>query len=306
MGKRKVKLGNVTDVDIRLLKIFQTVVDSGGLSAAEVELGIGRSTISTHLADIEARLGMRLCDRGRSGFALTSDGVKVYQASIGLMKSLEIFQSEVNALHGVVAGELKVGLVDNVIWDTSFSIVKALRSFAEIGSEVELNLYICSPDEIEKRIYDGSLHVALAPIMHQVSGLSTIKIFDETCYLYCGSEHELFHLPDEQINDQVIARCNYVRKGYAVNADLQETNENLNHHVNAYHVEAIATMVLTGLYIGFLPENYAKYWVERRQMRCIRPQVYKAQFEFGVVSRKSRLSSAANAFIDCLVKTSTY
>ena len=77
MGQRKVRLGRVTDVDLRLLRIFQTVVNCGGLSAAEIDLGIGRSTVSTHIAELEARLGTRLCQRGRSGFSLTSDGKKI-------------------------------------------------------------------------------------------------------------------------------------------------------------------------------------------------------------------------------------
>ncbi len=123
MGQRKVRLGRVTDVDIRLLRIFQSVVDCGGLSAAEVELGIGRSTISTHLADIETRLGVRLCERGRSGFCLTAEGMKVYQASLNLMRSLQDFQEEIGALHGRVGGELKVGIVDNLIWDADLNLV---------------------------------------------------------------------------------------------------------------------------------------------------------------------------------------
>src|ERR1700722_18484677 len=97
MGQRKVKLGRVTDVDLRLLRIFQTVVDCGGLSAAEIDLGIGRSTISTHIAELEGRLGTRLCQRGRSGFALTTRGKKIYEASLGLVKSLDDFGNEINA-----------------------------------------------------------------------------------------------------------------------------------------------------------------------------------------------------------------
>ena len=40
MGKRKALLGRVSDVDLRLLRIFQTVVNCGGFSAAEIDLGI--------------------------------------------------------------------------------------------------------------------------------------------------------------------------------------------------------------------------------------------------------------------------
>ena len=35
----------VQDVDLRLLRIFVAIVESGGLSAAESRLNIGRSTI---------------------------------------------------------------------------------------------------------------------------------------------------------------------------------------------------------------------------------------------------------------------
>ncbi|MFM7786129.1 MAG: LysR family transcriptional regulator, partial [Gammaproteobacteria bacterium] len=63
-------LGQVTDLDLRLLRVFRTVVESGGFAAAELALNVGRSTISKQIKDLETRLGMRLCRRGRGGFAL--------------------------------------------------------------------------------------------------------------------------------------------------------------------------------------------------------------------------------------------
>ena len=77
---RKANLGRLSDVDIRLLRVFRSVVACGGVSAAERELNIGRSTISRHLTDLELRLGVRLCDRGPAGFALTTEGERVLGA----------------------------------------------------------------------------------------------------------------------------------------------------------------------------------------------------------------------------------
>jgi len=68
---KKAHLGRIMDSDIRLLQVFRVVVDCGGLSASELELGIGRSTISKHISDLETRLGVKLCNRGRSGFTMT-------------------------------------------------------------------------------------------------------------------------------------------------------------------------------------------------------------------------------------------
>lgn len=65
--------GQIADIDLRLLRVFRAVVESGGFAAAELELNVGRSVISRHIKDLETRLGLALCRRGRGGFALTPE-----------------------------------------------------------------------------------------------------------------------------------------------------------------------------------------------------------------------------------------
>ena len=88
----KALLGNVTDNDLRLLRVFRAVVDCGGFAAAELELNINRSTISRHIKDLEIRLGVTLCRRGRGGFSLTSEGETVYASALKMMGAMEEFQ----------------------------------------------------------------------------------------------------------------------------------------------------------------------------------------------------------------------
>ena len=92
-------LARVSDLDLRLLGVFGAVVESGGFAAAELQLNIGRSTISRHIKDLEARLGMSLCRRGRGGFALTPEGAQIYQATLRVLGSLADLRSEINNLH---------------------------------------------------------------------------------------------------------------------------------------------------------------------------------------------------------------
>lgn len=218
------------------------------------------------------------------------------------MRSLEDFQHEVNGLGSSVGGELKVGIVDNLVWDKCLNIVDAFRRFAEIGDQVELSVYVLSPDEIEQRLLDGTLSLGISPVMHRNEQLDHTMLFNEVSYLYCADTHPLFGRADDDISEEALAECSYVRKGYAVNPEFRHTNERLSHHVNAYHVEAIATLILTGMHIGFIPESYAEHWVNRGQMRCIKPESYKAIFEFGALTRKSRSTSRLKkAFIDCLL-----
>ena len=53
-------LRNVTDLDLRLLRIFACVVKCGGFTAAQAELNMSQSNISMHIASLEKRLGYRL------------------------------------------------------------------------------------------------------------------------------------------------------------------------------------------------------------------------------------------------------
>lgn len=302
MGQRKVRLGRVTDVDLRLLRIFQTVVNCGGLSAAQIDLGIGRSTISTHIAELEARLGARLCQRGRSGFSLTTYGKKIYEASLSLMKSLDDFRHQVNASENAMTGELNIGVVDNVIWDKEASLSKVFREFSAVASKIDLTLYILSPDEIEHRLLTGRLHIGIAPVMHEVAGITYEPLFDEVNYLYCARQHPLFSRADSDITTGELIRSQYVKKGYVVNSDLERANTSMGKRVVAFHVEAFALFILSGCYIGFLPEHYASVWESKGEIRKILPRRYGGVVSFAAMTARGQpVTLARTAFLERLL-----
>ncbi len=302
MGRRKALLGRVSDVDLRLLRIFQTVVNCGGLSAAEIDLGIGRSTISTHIGELEGRLGTRLCQRGRGGFALTARGKKIYEASLSLMKSLDDFRNEVNADQDGMTGEINIGVVDNIIWDKEAQLSAVFRQFSGVASKIDMTIYVYSPDEIERRIIDGKLDVGIAPVMNELAGLHYDYLFDEINYLYCGKGHPLFEVPDSEISTADLVRSQYVKKGYAVNSNLQQVNSSMGKRVVAYHVEAFALLILSGCYIGFLPEHYAAVWEGSGEIRRLLPKRYEAVVSFAAMTAKGRPhTTATDAFLSALL-----
>jgi hypothetical protein len=55
--KSRAALGQLSDMDIRLLRVFKSVAECGGMAAAELELNIGVSTVT-------ARPGRLCADRG--------------------------------------------------------------------------------------------------------------------------------------------------------------------------------------------------------------------------------------------------
>ena len=121
--------------------------------------------------------------------------------------------------------------------------------------------------------------------------------------LYCDSMHPLFEIPDEQITDESLRESPYVNKGYIVTEFLEEANRRLDVRATAYDVESIALLILSGAYIGFLPELYAAYWCDRGEMRAVLTDRYSTSFDVMAATSKGAHDSAAlDTFLSLLRK----
>jgi DNA-binding transcriptional LysR family regulator len=302
MGRRRAKLGRVSDLDLRLLRVFQAVAECRGLAAAEIRLGISRSTISTYLADLETRMGVRLCERGRRGFELTDDGVKVYRAATELMTSLNNFQDEVESLGDSVRGRVRVAVVDSFIWVDKLRLSEALRNFTTANPDVILELYVFHPDEIRRRIDEGKLDIGITSLQAYSSKFDNISLLSGTSYLYCGARHKLFGIAEEDISDEDLSNTSYSSRWYDPAPALLGQNAEIA-QVESFHIEATAHLILSGNYVGFLPEHFAEHWVSKQEMRPLRKDLYCIDYQYGFAVKQGRqLSPAGTALIDCITR----
>ncbi len=288
-------------VDLRLLRVFATVVECRGFSAAQVELGVGQSTISSHMADLEAKLDIRLCERGRGGFRLTDNGREVYEAAQRLFRSLETFTSDVEAVRGRLVGELHIGTVDNLITNEDFRLSEAIARYKSRASSVRLTVHVGTPTDIERAVIDGRLQLGLGGYTNQASGIDYIKLFNDPQNLYCARSHALFEVADELSDLDRLRRFEHVKRGYVPDSDLP-FGAYINATAQASNIEAIALLILSGRFIGFLPTHYARRWVAAGAMRAIRPDVlhYFAEVEL-IVKRNRAQHSLVDVFIDDLL-----
>ncbi|WP_282610291.1 LysR family transcriptional regulator [Pelagibius sp. Alg239-R121] len=298
---RKALLGRVSDVDIRLLRVFRSVVACGGLSAAELELNIGRSTISRHLTDLEMRLGVKLCDRGPAGFALTSEGERVLDASARLLSAINNFQSDIDEVHLRLTGHLSIALFDKTVTNPDARLPETIRSFDEIAPKATIEIHVEPFNAIESGVLSGRFHLAIIPPHRQSSSLNYYPVYSEEMYLYCGANHPLFGRADSEISRQDVRQHKYAGIGFhSPNMEVSH-RLNLKRSADAYDEEALAVLILSGCYLGFLPDHYAKRFVDSGSMRCLRPEEYHYRSSHSVVVRRSpQPSRLVQEFLDCL------
>ena len=257
--------------DMRLLRVFSTVVECGGFTPAQVVLNVSQSTISSHMSALEARLDMRLCERGRGGFRITEDGQRIYEAAQRLFRSVETFGSEVEALRGRLTGELHIGAVDNVVTNPDFALSEAIANFEKRHSEVRIQLHIQTPAQVESAVVDGRYQIGVGAYTKQISGIEYIPLLLERQTLYCGSTHPLFETPDKEIEVWDLTRYKYIKRPY-VPDDHLPASEVLKPGAFAENMESIAILILSGSFIGFLPEHFAERWVDSGEMRAVLPE----------------------------------
>jgi DNA-binding transcriptional LysR family regulator len=284
---RKALLGNVTDNDLRLLRVFRAVVACGGFAAAELELNINRSTISRHIKDLETRLGVTLCRRGRAGFALTSEGEQVYASAQKMMAAMEDFQHEVDELHRQLTGALVIAIFDKTATNPQCHINRAFAGLDQQAPEVKPEIHVEPINAIERGVMEGRYHLGIIPNHRPSSSLDYYKLFDEQMYLYCAAGHPLFDTPKHRLSEAIVRNCRYVGIGY--HSPNMEATRLLGQqrHATAFDQEAVAHLVLSGRYVGYLPEHYADAFVDQGIMRPLLPNTFQYVCEFSAIVRHS-------------------
>ena len=282
---RKALLGTVTDNDLRLLRVYRAVVACGGFAAAELELNINRSTISRHIKDLETRLGVTLCRRGRGGFALTAEGEEVHRSALKIMTAMEDFQHEVDDLHKQLSGNLTIAIFDKTATNPHCKIPQALAVFDEQAPDVRPELHVAPINAIERGVIEGRFQVGIIPDHRPSTSLDYIPLFTEQMYLYCGSTHPLFEQSDSKLTPPLIRACKYVGIGYH-SPNMEVTHQlGQQRDATAYDQEAVAHLVLSGRYLGYLPAHYAAEFKRQGLMRALLPSVFEYVCQFSAIVR---------------------
>lgn len=276
----------LSHVDIRLLRVFAAVVDCGGFAPAQVALNVSQSTISVHMATLEARLDMRLCERGRSGFRVTAEGRRVHEAAQSLFRAIDSFGSEVEALRGRLTGELHIGCVDSVVTNPDFALPQALARFEARHGAVQIGLHIAPPAEIERAVIEGRFHIGIGGYTQRLSALDYRPLIAEAQKLYAARGHPLAVMPPPGPAPSDLGAYKFARRSYIPDGAIPHA-EHLVTAAQAENMEATAMLILSGAHIGFLPEHYARAWTRTGEMVAILPEAMRFDSTMELITRKT-------------------
>ncbi|CAB3796373.1 LysR family transcriptional regulator [Pararobbsia alpina] len=260
------------NIDLRLLRIYTTLVDAGSFFDAGVALNLSQPTLSTHLATLEQRLGERLCERGRKGFRLTPFGEVTYNAAQTLFGEINRFNERVSNPASKVVDRLAVGIIDGVVTNPKLGLQAAIGEFLKTR-EVFIDLDLGTPRELERAILTGERDLVIGPVAQSSPDVTYVALHREPHALYCGKDHPFFELPAQKLSRKLLDESLFSIRGYRNFDDLYRVgHRRASGSVNK--IEAQTMMILSGQYVGFLPCHVGDHWASMGMMKVLKHRTY--------------------------------
>tara|TARA_R110000822_G_scaffold6158_4_gene25827 strand:- start:1113 stop:2048 length:936 start_codon:yes stop_codon:yes gene_type:complete len=292
----------LSDIDLRSLEVFIAVVEAQGIANAQALLNRDASTISRQLGQLEERIGLRLCERGRGGFALTGAGEQIYRNTVDLTLALRRFEDAAETLKGHLSGKLRLAMIDNLISDPNCPLRNVLQRYgARRANEVHLHMEVMAPFQIEQALLNHAADVGIGIFPAHLEELDYQPLYQETDWLVCAPSHPLAGADSLADVQEVLQTSAKVARHFLGSQDTTPLGGDPK-HVSAWvsNVEAAALLILAGSHVGFLPNHYARVWIESGQMVAVRPDHFRRSSLIEAAARRSRDSQtpAVDAFRD--------
>lgn len=246
-------ISGLSENDLRLMRIFRVVAESGGLTAAELRLNMERSTISRHLKALEHRLGGCLCLRGPSGFELTDFGEKVLGAAITACDMLDAVRDDLNRARNILTGDLVIGIADNCLSNPACRVAEALSLLSMEAPAVRVHFVVQPPADLVRELQARRLHLCINGAVPKEEDFVRHPLFAEEFRIYVREDNApALDLPNlAEHGYRVVTRAGDPYSGRLA-AHLPDAPTAM-----AVGLEAVAGLICGGRYIGLLPTHYA-------------------------------------------------
>lgn len=142
-------------MDIRALRYFVTVVDQQSFTKAAQRLHLTQPTVSKMVQVLEHSFGVPLLAREGKRFTLTDAGEVVYQRAKEMMAVHDRMRREVDALHKVERGVLRMGLSPS----THSILAPVFAAYHAAYPNIELKLFEIGSNDTLGHLRDGVLEM---------------------------------------------------------------------------------------------------------------------------------------------------
>ena len=287
------------DSAVQKYQALVETVRAGSISAAARKLDYSQSGVSRMIADLEREWGVRLLERGRRGVRLTPDGEQVLPFVEALCEDHRRLRERVAEVAGADAGSIVIGTFSSV---ATHLIPPVVERFQRSHPAVEYELRMGDYSEIEAWVADGLVDFGFLPYPPQEprAGLAREVVLTDELMAVVPEGHALAAKESVTLAELAAEPFILLERGNdnEVTPLFEHAGLEPRSRLSTWDDYAIMSMVENGLGLSILPGLILTRCPYRVEARPLDPPVTR---QIAAVFRPGLLSSAARAFLDCMV-----
>lgn len=285
-------------MEMNILKYmaFIKTAEYGSFTKAAEVLHYSQSGISRMIGDLEKEWRVTLLERSRWGVSLTSDGSRLLARAQKLCEEYRKLQMEVDDLHGVQSGLIRIGTFSSVATHWLPNIIKA---FQKDHPNIDYELLLGDYAEIEEWIAEGRVDCGFVRLPARPA-FETIPLARDDLLAVLPEGHPLAE--SERVPSSALCSEPFILLERGARTDVTEIfeREGLSPRVRftTWDDYAIMSMVESGLGISILPELILRRIPYRIVAKKLAVPAYR---EIGLALRERESASlAVKKFIEYL------
>ena len=185
-------------MELRHIYTFQAIVKEGSFLKASEKLMYAQSTITLHIQQLEAELGVKLFIRQGKKVQLTEAGRSLQEQADSLVARAMSLQQTMFDLVAGEAGHVRIGVIEPT---ASLRLPQILAPFCQERPRIRLTIEVGNTAVISQRVASGALDLGICSLPEAHLGLDFEPLFVDHLALLLPEQHPLVNKPTIEVQD---------------------------------------------------------------------------------------------------------
>lgn len=145
-------------MDIRQLRYFVAIADSGSITKAARHLNISQPPLSKQLRLLEEELGTTLFHRNSRSISLTSEGIILYKRAKVILKEYYETCQEFENLKNGIHGSINIGTITS---SALMLLPSILEKYQSLRPDINFQIYEASSDQVLQLVENETVDIGI-------------------------------------------------------------------------------------------------------------------------------------------------
>jgi DNA-binding transcriptional LysR family regulator len=286
------------------LRLFQAVVQCGGMAKAAARLNISQPAVSKAIATLEHALGVRLLDRNPQGVEATVYGNALLQGGIAVFDEIKQSVKQIQFLADPTAGELRIGSTEA---GAAGFVPRVIDHLSRQYPSIVFHVVTADPATLMNReLRQRNVELAIGAVPEAMIGadIQCETLFDDRHVVVAGAHNRWVRrrnisLPDLLGEPWILPPCDSIMGVHIVNAFAAEGLEPPRSQVVSFSIPLCHHLVAAGRFLTMQPIVMAQLG-KHLPLRRLDVRFAGISRPIGVMTLRNRtLGPLAQLFIGC-------